>query len=167
MVVRGTAADAPFPISPPPEEEQAALPHRRHHQLPGALCLAGGPPGGLCPLHAPTVSDLTHCCAPARAQAHGGHPTALGLGTDPAPVFCHVLPHSHRSPVWRDRAYLRLIFLLLLFKSSGLWRQRVLLGAFHLLALVLPTSPGACPQQLTLGVPTKTNSPVPQPSTTL
>lgn len=45
------------PSPPLPEEEQAALPHRRHHQLPGPLCFAGGPPCGLCPLHAPAVSD--------------------------------------------------------------------------------------------------------------
>lgn len=45
------------PSPPLPEEEQAALPHRCHHQLPGSLCFAGGPPRGLCPLHAPAVSN--------------------------------------------------------------------------------------------------------------
>ena len=64
MVVPRAAAD-PLPIFPLLEEEQAALPHCRHHQLPGALCLAGGPPRRLCALHAPAVSDLTRCCAPA------------------------------------------------------------------------------------------------------
>lgn len=45
------------PSPPLPEEEQAALPHCCHHQLPGPLCFSGGPPRGLCPLHAPAVSD--------------------------------------------------------------------------------------------------------------
>lgn len=43
------------PLSPASEEEQGALPRGRHHQLPGPLCLPGGPPGGLRPLSAAQV----------------------------------------------------------------------------------------------------------------
>lgn len=89
------------PSPPLPEEEQAALPHRCHHQLPGPLCFTGGPPRGLCPLHAPEVSDK-----PA-AMSLQGH-----LRQRWTQFLCFTIssPHSHCPPGWRDPAYLRVVF---------------------------------------------------------
>lgn len=95
MVVPGAAAD-PLPIFPPPEEEQAALPRCHHHQLPRALCLAGGPPRGLRPLHAPAVSDLTCCCVPAGGTSSERSPHGPQAGDGPSPC---VLPYPPPRPL--------------------------------------------------------------------
>ncbi|XP_068852616.1 uncharacterized protein [Aphelocoma coerulescens] len=70
-----------------PEEEQAALPHRHHHQLPGPLRFTGGPPRGLCPLHAPSEHPVPEKHHPLEPD-HSLHPTQ-----------CHVVcGAAHHEP---------------------------------------------------------------------
>lgn len=138
-----------------PEEEQAALPHRCHHQLPGPLCFAGGPPRGLCPLHAPAVSDK-----PA-AMFLQGHLRqgwiqllcfAIYSATATALQAGGILPISGLS------------FFCCFFKAPSYGgRGSSLVSSTSL----VPTSPRAQSQQVTLVVPTETlsstNSTVPSP----
>uniref|UniRef100_A0A8C7C0C5 Uncharacterized protein n=1 Tax=Neovison vison TaxID=452646 RepID=A0A8C7C0C5_NEOVI len=78
----------PVPLSPTPEEEQGTLPCCRHHQLPGPLHLARGPPGGLCPLSAEHPMPEEH------------HPLELDLRLHPAQchVVCGPAHHEPRGP---------------------------------------------------------------------
>uniref|UniRef100_A0A8C3YMQ7 Corticotropin releasing hormone receptor 1 n=1 Tax=Catagonus wagneri TaxID=51154 RepID=A0A8C3YMQ7_9CETA len=72
------------------EEKQGALPCGCHHQLPGPLCLPGGPPGGLCPLSAAQEHPVP--------EEH--HPLEPHLGLHPAQrhVVRGPAHHEPRSP---------------------------------------------------------------------
>lgn len=107
----GLGFHRPLSVFFPTEEEQAALPHRCHHQLPGALCLTGGPPRGLRALHAPAVRDST-CC-------WGDEPTEVPLGGHRPGnlVFCYVPSITRCSPAaLQSQSY----FLPVALKSNGL-----------------------------------------------
>lgn len=139
-----------------PEEEQAALPHCCHHQLPGPLCFAGGPPHGLCPLHAPAVSYKP---AAVFLQGH------LRQGCTQILCFAMSSPTATTLQAGRILPVSGLFFFCCFFKAPD-YGGRV--------SSLMPSTswsssspPRAWSQQVTLGVPTETlsstNSTVPSP----
>lgn len=167
LVVSWADADL-LPISPPPEEEQAALPRCCHHQLPGALCLTGGPSCGLRPLHAPAVSDQPAAMFLLGDKSREAPPPRTVSGWGHTQPLCFAVS-SPMAVAFQSEGMMLISGLFsscCFFKALSYGRRGSSFGVFYLLALVLPSSyPGHGPSSSPLGFHQRHSAPCPPAGT--